>query len=144
MSDKDPGFGGGLQETLGQVRIIRFDPGHAEIEYRCRPEMCHSGGVAQGGFVAGWIDAAMAHAIIGKYGHERVPISLELKISYFAATNPGLVVAEAWIEGGGGRTLFAEGKLSDANGKLLAKGTSTITLIDAAKVQARMTGEPKA
>jgi uncharacterized protein (TIGR00369 family) len=144
MSDKDPGFGGGLQETLGQVRIIRFDPGHAAIEYRCRPEMCHSGGVAQGGFVAGWIDAAMAHAIIAKYGSERVPISLELKISYFAATNPGLVIAEGWIEGGGGRTLFAEGKLTDANGKLLAKGTSTITLIDAAKVAARMTGEPKA
>jgi acyl-CoA thioesterase len=140
MSDQESGFGGGLQETLGQVRVIRFDPGHAAIEYRCRPEMCHSGGVAQGGFVAGWIDAAMAHAIIAKYGRERVPISLELKISYFAATNPGLVTAEGWIEGGGGRTLFAEGKLSDANGKLLAKGTSTITLIDAAKVQARMTG----
>ena len=144
MSDKQPGFGGGLSETLGMVRIITMEPGRAAIEYRCRPEMCHSGGVAQGGFVAGWIDAAMAHAIIAKFGAERVPISLELKISYFAATNPGLVIAEGWIEGGGGRTLFAEGKLTDANGKLLAKGTSTITLIDAAKVAARMTGEPKA
>jgi acyl-coenzyme A thioesterase PaaI-like protein len=102
--------------------------------------MCHSGGVAQGGFVAGWIDAAMAHAVIARFGADRIPISLELKISYFAATNPGLVIAEGWIEGGGGRTLFAEGRLTDANGKLLAKGSSTITLIDAAKVAARMTG----
>lgn len=140
MSDPQPGFGGSLGDALGQVRVVRFDPGHAAIEYRCRPEMCHSGGVAQGGFVAGWIDAAMAHAIIAKYGHDRVPISLELKISYFAATNPGLVIAEGWIEGGGSRTLFAEGKLTDANGKLLAKGTSTITLIDAAKVSAKMVG----
>ena len=140
MSEQQPGFGGSLGDALGQVRVVRFDPGHAAIEYRCRPEMCHSGGVAQGGFVAGWIDAAMAHAIIAKYGHDRVPISLELKISYFAATNPGLVIAEGWIEGGGSRTLFAEGKLTDANGKLLAKGTSTITLIDAAKVSAKMVG----
>lgn len=140
MSASEPGFGGGLQDILGQVRIIRLDPGHAAIEYRCRPEMCHSGGVAQGGFVAGWIDAAMAHAVIAKFGRERVPISLELKISYFAATNPGLVIAEGWIEGGGSRTLFAEGKLTDANGKLLAKGSSTITLIDLAKVSAKMVG----
>lgn len=131
---------GGIGETLGQLRIISMEPGRAAIEYRCGQHMCHSGGVAQGGFVAGWIDAAMAHAVIAKFGSERVPISLELKISYFAATNPGLVIAEGWIEGGGSRTLFAEGKLTDANGKLLAKGSSTITLIDAAKVAARMTG----
>jgi CheY-like chemotaxis protein len=31
--------------------------------------MCHSGGVVQGGFVTGWIDAAMAHAIIAMTGH---------------------------------------------------------------------------
>jgi acyl-coenzyme A thioesterase PaaI-like protein len=131
---------GGIGETLGQVRIVAMEPGRAAIEYRCGPHMCHSGGVAQGGFVAGWIDAAMAHAVIARFGTDRVPISLELKISYFAATNPGLVIAEGWIEGGGGRTLFAEGRLTDANGKLLAKGSSTITLIDAAKVAARMTG----
>ena len=142
MSAPQPAFGSGLQDILGQVRIVRFDPGHAAIEYRCRPEMCHSGGVAQGGFVAGWIDAAMAHAVIAKFGSERVPISLELKISYFAATNPGLIIAEGWIEGGGSRTLFAEGKLTDANGKLLAKGSSTITLIDAAKVAAKMVASP--
>jgi uncharacterized protein (TIGR00369 family) len=130
---------GGLGETLGQVRIVTMEPGRATIEYACGAHMCHSGGVAQGGFVAGWIDAAMAHAVIAKFGVERIPISLELKISYFAATNPGLVIAEGWIEGGGSRTLFAEGRLTDAAGKLLAKGSSTITLIDAAKVASRMT-----
>ena len=131
---------GGIGETLGQTRIVSIEPGRAAIEYACGVHMCHSGGVAQGGFVAGWIDAAMAHAVIAKFGTERVPISLELKISYFAATNPGLVIAEGWIEGGGKRTLFAEGKLTDSAGKLLAKGSSTITLIDAARVAAKMTG----
>jgi acyl-coenzyme A thioesterase PaaI-like protein len=139
MIDTPKLLAGSLHDALGQVRILHMAQGRAAIEYRCGLHMCHSGGVAQGGFVAGWIDAAMAHAVISKFGNERVPISLELKISYFAATNPGLVIAEGWIEGGGGRTLFAEGKLTDANGKLLAKGSSTITLIDAAKVAARMT-----
>ncbi len=130
---------GGLVDTLGQVRIVSMEPGRAAIEYRCGAHMCHSGGVAQGGFVAGWIDAAMAHAVIAKYGSDAVPISLELKISYFAPTNPGLVIAEGWIESGK-RTLFAEGRLLDSNGRILAKGSSTIRLIDQARVTATMTG----
>ncbi len=129
-----------LHATLGRQRILRFEPGDAAIEYLCEPHMCHSGGVAQGGFVAGWIDAAMAHAVMAKYGEALVPISLELKISYFAPTNPGLVVAEGWIESGGARTLFAEGRLLDTTGKVLAKGTSTIRMIDAARVSATMVG----
>ncbi len=129
---------GSLGHSLAQRRIHRFDPGHAVIEYEVLPAICHSGGVAQGGFVAGWIDAAMAHAVMAKYGFERVPISLELKVSYFAPANPGRVLAEAWIEKAGGRTLFAEGRLTTLDGKVLAKASSTISLIDAAKVAAKM------
>ncbi len=135
-----PGAAAALSATLGFQRVIRFEPGRAAVEYLCGPHMCHSGGVAQGGFVAGWIDAAMAHAVMAKYGHDPVPISLELKISYFAPTNPGLVIAEGWIESGGGRTLFAEGRLTDAAGKVLAKGTSTIRMIAAAHVSGTMAG----
>ena len=130
---------GSLPHSLAQRRIVRFEPGHATIEYEVLPAICHSGGVAQGGFVAGWIDAAMAHAVMAKYGTGRVPISLELKVSYFAPANPGRVLAEAWIEKAGGRTIFADGRLTNLDGKVLAKASSTISLIDAAKVAASMT-----
>jgi uncharacterized protein (TIGR00369 family) len=136
----DTGPEGSLPHSLAQRRIVRFDPGHAVIEYEVLPAMCHSGGVAQGGFVAGWIDAAMAHAVMAKFGTGRVPISLELKISYFAPANPGRVLAEGWIEKVGGRTLFAEGRLTAPDGRVLAKASSTIQLIDAAKVMGTMAG----
>lgn len=129
----------GLSDTLGMVRVISLEPGRAAIEYRCGAHMCHSGGVAQGGFVTGWIDAAMAHAVIAKFGLEAVPMSLEIKISFFAPANPGLVIAEGWVESGK-RTLFAEGRLTDSEGKVLAKGSSTIRLIEQARVAATMTG----
>lgn len=135
---QDQGPPGSLPHSLAQRRIHRFDPGHAVIEYEVMAEMCHSGGVAQGGFVSGWIDAAMAHAVMAKHGFDRVPISLELKVSFFAPANPGRVLAEAWIEKGGGRTIFAEGRLTTLDGKVLAKASSTITLIDAAKVREKM------
>lgn len=124
-----------LQTTLGQVRVASNEGGRAVIEYEVGPHMCHSGGVAQGGFVCGWIDAAMAHASIGLLP-DMTPMSLELKVSYFAPARPGRVIAEGWIERRGRATCFAEGRLTDAAGNVLAKASSTIRLIPREAVEA--------
>lgn len=124
-----------LQATLGEVRIVSSEGGRAVIEYAVGPQMCHSGGVAQGGFVCGWIDAAMAHASMSQ-APEMTPMSLELKVSFFAPARPGLVIAEGWIERAGRSTCFAEGRLVNAAGDVLAKASSTIRLIPRAAVEA--------
>jgi uncharacterized protein (TIGR00369 family) len=120
---------------LGQVRVVTNEAGRAVIEYEVGPHMCHSGGVAQGGFVCGWIDAAMAHASLGLMP-EMTPMSLELKVSYFAPARPGRVIAEGWIERRGRATCFAEGRLTDPAGNVLAKASSTIRLIPRDAVEA--------
>jgi uncharacterized protein (TIGR00369 family) len=127
-----------LQATLGQVRVVSLEGGRAVIEFEVGPQMCHSGGVAQGGFVCAWIDAAMAHASLN-LAPEMTPMSLELKVSYFAPARPGRVIAEGWIERRGRVTCFAEGRLTDAAGQILAKASSTIRLIprDAVEASAR-------
>lgn len=125
-----------LYRTMGLVRVVTMDPqGRATLEYEAKREQCHSGGVVQGGFVTGWIDAAMAHASIALNGPQVVPMSLELKISFFAPVRPGLVIAEGWAERNGRRTGFYEGHLKDAQGNVLAKGTSTIMLMDRSRVE---------
>lgn len=124
-----------LQTTLGQVRVVSMEEGKAVIEYEVGPQMCHSGGVAQGGFVCGWIDAAMAHASLS-IAPEMTPMSMELKVSYFAPARPGRVIAEGWIERRGRATCFAEGRLLDPAGKVLAKASSTIRLIPREAVEA--------
>ena len=124
-----------LQTALGQVRVISSEGGHSAIEYECSPQMCHSGGVAQGGFVCGWIDSAMAHASM-TLTPEMTPMSLELKVSYFAPARPGRVIAEGWIERPGRTNCFAEGRLLDAAGFVLAKASSTIRLIPREAVEA--------
>ena len=126
-----------LYETMGLVRIVSAEPeGRAVLEYCATPAQCHSGGVVQGGFVTGWIDAAMAHAVMAIPGDEMVPMTLEIKVSFFAPTRPGLVLAEAWVVQGGRRTAFVEGTLKDGAGTLLAKASSTITMASRAKVEA--------
>jgi uncharacterized protein (TIGR00369 family) len=124
-----------LQTTLGQVRVMTDEGGRSVIEYEVGEHMCHSGGVAQGGFVCGWIDAAMAHASLS-LAPEMTPMSLELKVSYFAPARPGRVIAEGWIEKRGRATCFAEGRLLDAAGTVLAKASSTIRLIPRDVVEA--------
>mgnify|MGYP000085349766 CR=1 FL=1 len=126
----------GLHATLGQVRVVSMEAGRAVIEYQCGPHMCHSGGVAQGGFVCGWIDAAMAHAVMSEGGEPMTPMSLELKVSFFAPARPGLVIAEGWVERRGRSTAFLEGRLTNAAGEVLAKGSSTARLMPRAQVEA--------
>lgn len=127
----EPADGGEVLATLGDGRVVSIDPesGRAVLAFTCRPEMCHSGGVAQGGFVTGWIDSAMAHACLARYTAQFWIATLELKVSFFAPANPGEVRAEGWIERAGKQTVFTEGRLLDPDGKVLAKASSTIRLV---------------
>lgn len=124
-----------LHQTLGQRRVVFMEGGRAQIEYQAGMHMAHSGGVVQGGFITGWIDAAMAHAIISRFGFDVVPMTLEIKVVFYAPARPGLIIAEGWIEKAGKTTCFAEGLIKDSAGNVLAKGTSTLRLMPRAKVQ---------
>jgi len=117
--------------ALGDGRVLDFDgeAGRSRLQFTCKPEMCHSGGIAQGGFVTGWIDAAMAHACVARYTDAYWIATLEIKISFFKPAAPGQVVADGWIERAGKQTVFAEGQLVDELGNVLAKGSSTIRLV---------------
>jgi uncharacterized protein (TIGR00369 family) len=128
--------GGDLNTALGIVRLVESSAaGRARIECLAGPHMCHSGGVVQGGFITGWIDAAMANAVMAMTGFEMTPMSLELKVSFFAPARPGPVFAEAWVEQKGRSTCFVEGRLEDGQGTVLAKASSTIRLIPRHKVE---------
>ncbi len=126
-----------LYRTMSLVRIAEMNPeGRARLEYMARADMCHSGGVVQGGFVTGWIDAAMAHAAIAKNGAGVTPMTLELKVSFFAPVRPGLVIAEGWAVRNGRKTAFYEGHLLDDAGNVLAKASTTMMLADRSRVEA--------
>ena len=119
-----------LNESLGFVRLREPSrPNFTAVEYLATPAMCHSGGIVQGGFVTGWIDAAMAHAVIAATAYRQWPLSLEIKISFLKSAAPGLVIAEGWIEKMGRSTAFLEGRLLAADGEVLARGSSTVKLV---------------
>jgi len=142
MSEIDPENGDPeLRVALGQVRVLSADAqtGRTAIEFQARSEMCHSGGVVQGGFIAGWLDSAMSYAAMARGGGEMSPMTLELKVSYFQPVGPGFVLAEGWVERYGRSTAFLEGRLLNAAGDVLAKATATARLVPRARVEARAT-----
>ena len=106
------------------------DPSRAVLHYRATMAMCHSGGIVQGGFVTGWIDAAMAHAVLSATNFTKTPLTLEIKVSFLKAAGPGLVIAEGWVEKMGRSTAFLEGRLIDEAGEVLARGSSTARLVE--------------
>ncbi|MCB0990608.1 MAG: PaaI family thioesterase [Acidimicrobiales bacterium] len=128
---QEPAAGSEVLATLGDGRVVESDGenGRSVLEFECKPEMCHSGGVAQGGFVTGWIDSAMAHACIARYTTAFWIATLEVKVSFFRPAVPGTVIAEGWIERAGKQTVFTEGQLLDTDGNVLAKASSTIRLV---------------
>lgn len=137
MAAHPPASADDLNRSLGLRRRIETDAeGRAVLEFEAARHMCHSGGVVQGGYISGWLDSAMAHAVIAARGTEVTPMSLELKVSFFAPARPGAVIAEGWIEKSGHSTCFTEARLLDDKGVVLAKASSTVRLVSRAKVEA--------
>jgi acyl-CoA thioesterase len=121
----------GVAKLLGFERVVDdgAQSGRAILHFRATMEMCHSGGVVQGGFVTGWIDMAMAHVVLSQTNYEQNLLSLEIKVSFLASAGPGLTIAEAWIERRGRSTAFVEGRLLNEAGDVLAKASSTVKLV---------------
>ena len=120
-----------LMQSLGDGRMIEFvaAENRAVMEFTGKPEMCHSGNVVQGGFVTAWIDSAMARAAMLATEGALAPVTLEIKVSFFRAANPGPVRAEGWIERMGRSIAFLEGRLTTPDGDVLAMATSTVKLV---------------
>lgn len=100
--------------------------GRVVLAFTAKPEFCHSGGIVQGGFVTGWLDSAMAHAGLHARGADTRLATLEIKVNFLRATNPGQRVrAEGWVERMGKSVAFLAARLLDEQGELIATASST-------------------
>jgi uncharacterized protein (TIGR00369 family) len=84
-------------------------------------------GMVHGGLAATLLDSAMGCAVQSTLPAGVAYTTLEIKVNYVRAmtTETGTVRCEAKTIHVGGRTAVAEGKITDADGKLYAHGTTT-------------------
>ena len=114
----------------GKFLAVDSERGTCRCSFEIVPAFCHSQGrIAQGGFLTGMIDIAMAHAAIAKGRLALAVPTLELKISFLEAVGPGTVIAEGRMLRWGGSVGFLEGDLRDAAGRLIVHATCTVKIV---------------
>ena len=71
------------------ITDVDVENGRCEMDYFVGKQYCHSGDIVQGGFVTALLDAVSSHAVMCM-DPEIVGVStLELKVSYLAASRSG-------------------------------------------------------
>jgi len=122
-----PGIGTSLQFTL-----VEIDEGRAVFEGIPGPHAYNPIGSVHGGYAATLLDSACGCAVHSKLSATQAYTTLELKVSYVRGmtSETGPVRAEATVVNMGRRVAFAEARLTDAGGKVLATASSTLLVID--------------
>jgi uncharacterized protein (TIGR00369 family) len=89
-------------------------------------------GIVHGGYFATLLDSACGCAVHSKLSAKQGYTTLELKVAFHKAmtAETGLVRAEGHVLSLGRRVAYAEARLIDATGQLLASATSTLLVME--------------
>jgi len=118
-----------VSKLHGSVHHFDESAESLEMRFQIDESFCHSGDIVQGGFIAGMMDAAMAHVVFLTLRELVVVASLEIKVSYFDIARPGELRAIGRIAKLGRSIGFLTAELRSETDELLATATSTAKII---------------
>jgi uncharacterized protein (TIGR00369 family) len=115
-----------ISELLG-FRGVEAEPGRAVFELEPGPQHYNPIGSVHGGIALTLLDSAMGCAVHTTLGPGVGYTTLEVKTNFVRpiSVDTGVIRCEGVVLHAGSRIATAEGKLTDADGKLLAHGTTT-------------------
>ena len=111
--------------------LVELGEGRASFELDPGERHYNPLGTVHGGIAATLLDSAMGVAVHTTLDEGQTYTTLELNVNYVGAMtqDTGPVVATGSVIHRGGRVATAEARLTDANGRLLAHGTSTCLIM---------------
>ena len=117
----------GIGATLG-FRLLEVEEGRVVFAGTPGPETYNPLGTVHGGYAATLLDSACGCAVHTRLAPGQGYTTLELKTAYHRAmtADTGEVRAEGLVIQFGRRAAFAEARLTDAAGRLMASATSTL------------------
>lgn len=130
----------GVRSFLG-LRFVAVDTEGVRMEMALQPRHLNQGGTMHGGVVTTMIDiacaiAVRAHADGTRPGaHEpaaqphRPVVTMTLTTAFMGTATAGVVTVLAQRRGGGTRVHFAAARVLDADGRLLATGDGSYTVL---------------
>ncbi|HMN79477.1 MAG TPA: PaaI family thioesterase [Burkholderiaceae bacterium] len=118
-----------LAADLG-TRIVEAVPGRIRLSYLPGPRFIQGAGVVQGGIVATMIDFALAFAVMTRLDGGAGAATVSLTVNFVKPVAGGrLLICDARLDRLGGRMAFASAVLTDAEGELLATGSSPLAVM---------------
>jgi uncharacterized protein (TIGR00369 family) len=112
-----------------ELLAVNQQAGIVEMAFDATDKLCNKWGGIQGGNVAAMLDDAMAFAIGLNLDWGQISPTLEIKVSMLAPARPGRILAVGRVLRRGRSVGFVEGELYDAEGRLLATGSSTANFV---------------
>lgn len=107
------------------------EAGRTRFHMVARPEFCNPMGNLQGGIITTALDDAAATACIVKAGRRVSVPTIEFKVSFFGpARMHGTLFCEGRVVKMGRTISFAEADMTDDSGKLLARLSCSMILVE--------------
>jgi uncharacterized protein (TIGR00369 family) len=111
--------------TLVGFRLISAETGKAVFDLEAGPQHANPMGTLHGGILCDVADAAMGVAYASTLGDGETFTTLELKINFLRPFRSGTLTAAARVVNSGRTIGLAECDVTDADGRLIARATST-------------------
>ena len=113
---------------------VRPKDGWIRIGFEGRKEFCNPAGSVQGGILSAMLDETMGPAVFVMTEGKLYTATITMTVNFLAPAKPGPIVGEANVIQIGKSIAFVEGKLMAEDGRVLATATTSLRLIEAAKV----------
>ena len=107
------------------MEMLDWSEGYAKFRMPLKPFLMNRHGNPHGGVHASILDTVMGYAgcWTGDPDRRQMALTLSLNVQYLSRPKGEVFLAEGWQTGGGKSTFFAEGKITDETGELIAKAT---------------------
>ena len=107
--------------------------GWIRIGFEGKREFCNPAGFIQGGILTAMLDDTMGPAVLAMTEGRLYTATISLTVNFLASAKPGRIVGEARVTQLGKTVAFMEGRLTAADGAVLATATANARLIEAGK-----------
>lgn len=126
---------GGSARGIGKTmdfHVVEMEEGRVVFGGEPDERVYNPIGTVHGGYAATLLDSAVGCAVHSRLKAGQGYTTLELKVAYHRAMtkDTGPIRAEGTVTHMGRRAAFAEGRLTDAKGRLYATATSTLLVFD--------------
>ncbi|KFI29238.1 phenylacetic acid degradation protein [Haematobacter massiliensis] len=123
-----------FQKLLG-FRMLDWGADRARFELPLGEHLQNRYGIPHGGVYAALLDTVMGYSgsYTGDAENRRKAMTLSLTTNFLSRPAGTVIVAEGWRVGGGQKTFFAEGRITDAEGTIVATGSGAFRYTGAGK-----------